>query len=138
MIYDYEDCLLPNTANYRVHHPAHRPMIYVAGYYSHNPAHGIRNAADAWNSLLEMGWLPIVPHTTFLVDMLYPQTPAFWYAYDMAILARCDAIYVCQDTITSTSVGVGEEIRFAWRNNIPVFNNLASAREAIIMMEPGQ
>ena len=98
-----------------------RPVIYVAGYYSASPAHGLANAMKAFQPLVDAGWVPLVPHVSFLTDVCAPNTPEFWYAYDLALLARCDAMYVCGDELTKASTGVQEEIRFAVKNDIPVF-----------------
>lgn len=98
-----------------------RPLIYVAGYYSANPAHGIANAAKAWAALLELGALPVVPHSTFLLDLAHPMPPEFWYAYDLGILEHCDAMYVCEDETTWRSTGVQDEISFCEQRGIPIF-----------------
>lgn len=106
-----------------------RPLIYVAGYYSASPAHGLANAMAAFQPLVDAGWLPLVPHVSFLADVLAPNPPAFWYAYDLALLARCDAMYVCPDALTATSTGVNEEIRFAMKHDIPIFDEIVPASE---------
>jgi len=106
-----------------------RPVIYVAGYYSACPTQGTANAITAFDALLAVGWIPLVPHASLVVDMLSPHPPEFWYAFDMALLARCDAMYVCEDALTAKSTGVRDEIAFAVRHDIPVFHTVVEAKD---------
>lgn len=102
-------------------------MIYVAGFYSANPMHGLRNAADAWEQLVYLGWTPVVPHVNAFLDAIYPEDEQFWYAYDLELLRRCDAMYVCEDTATLESLGVRQEIDAAIRWGIPVVYSMGEA-----------
>ena len=97
-----------------------RPLIYVAGYLSANPMHGTRNAFDHARALEDAGFTAFVPHVSILSDIVYPQTPDYWYEYDLALLARCDAMYVCDDEETCHSEGVHNEILFCETYGIPV------------------
>lgn len=106
-----------------------RPLIYVAGYYSANPAHGLQSAVCAAEELLNVGWLPLVPHVSFMWDAVSPHIPDFWYAYDLGLLMRCDAMYVCGGPLTNESHGVKEEIRFATQYGIPIFYDVVPAKE---------
>ena len=108
-----------------------RPLIYVAGYFSANPMHGTANAVKAFDALLEVGWLPYVPHASIVVDMLSPHTPEFWYSYDIGIFKRCDAMYVCQDPLTAKSTGVGAEMAYAWDHDIPIIDSIVSPTEVL-------
>ena len=132
---EYEDCLLPATTGAEtdpltlVMHE--RPMIYVAGYYSANPTHGVVNAVKGYDALRALGWCPVVPHISILLDMLSPNTPEYWYAYDFALLKRCDAMFVCPDEKTAGSTGVADEIVFCNRYDIPVVYELVAARDWI-------
>lgn len=106
-----------------------RPVIYVAGYYSACPTQGTANAIRAFDDLLNVGWVPLVPHASLVIDMLSPHPPQFWYSYDLALLKRCDAMYVCPDTLTAHSTGVLKEIDYAHRHNIPVFYDVVEAKD---------
>jgi len=106
-----------------------RPVIYIAGYYSACPTQGTANAIKAFDALLAVGWIPLVPHASLVVDMLSPHPPEFWYAYDLALLMRCDAVYVCPDLLTARSTGVAKEIGFAHLRNIPVFYEVVEAKD---------
>jgi nucleoside 2-deoxyribosyltransferase len=107
------------------------PMIYVAAFYTANPAFGMRAAMDAWAALLNLGYTPIVPHMSFFLDVVHPHPAEFWYSYDMAILDRCDAIYVCDDPLTDASYGVAEEVKWAEAQGIAVLRGLTEARHWI-------
>lgn len=100
-----------------------RPLLYIAGYYTANPAHGVANAASFFNEAYDKGWLPIIPHANIVIDMLAPQTAQFWYEYDLALLKRCDALFVAPDVVTRLSTGVSEEVTFAVDNNLPVYSD---------------
>jgi hypothetical protein len=103
------------------HRRSSKPLVYVAAYYTANPAHGMHEAVEAWRILLELGVTPFVPHVSFLLDAFDPRTPDFWYDYDMEILNRCDAMYVCADEKTADSFGVKQEIDYCAEHGIPVF-----------------
>lgn len=123
-ILDYEDCILPVTERLPTRPAAvsvvNRPSIYVAASYSANPAHGLAEAAAAFDALTLQGWLAFVPHTTFLLDAITPRDPGFWYSYDLGLLRRFDALYVCGSEATAESSGVTNEILAAVAWGIPV------------------
>jgi len=104
-----------------------RPVCYVASYYTANPAQGVANAAHWAEKLVEAGYLPLVPHFSILFDMLMPQTPEFWYALDLGLLARCDFMFVCPDYLTAHSAGVLKEIAFATEHSIPILYDVVPA-----------
>jgi hypothetical protein len=106
-----------------------RPLIYVAGYFSANPMHGTHYAVKAFDELVEAGWLPLVPHASVILDMISPRTSDFWYKYDLGLLQRCDAMYVCFGALTKESVGVAEEIRYATEHDIPIFYEVVQAKD---------
>lgn len=122
--YDYEDCLLPKTEELH-----ERPLIYVAGYYSANPMHGLHNAIQWAEMLEEKGWCAYVPHMNALWDAVSPNTPEHWYAYDLALLKRCDAMFVCGDPKTKESHGVSKEIEFCTKYDIPVFYEIVEEKD---------
>lgn len=106
-----------------------RPLLYIAGFYSANPAHGLANACEWFAPALDAGWLPLVPHVTFLVDALAPRLPSFWYEYDKGLLLVCSAMFVCPDPFTKDSEGVNDEIAFAHAHDIPVLTKMLSPEE---------
>jgi nucleoside 2-deoxyribosyltransferase len=98
-----------------------KPLVYVAGYYSANPAHGTREACDAFEKILSYDVVPLVPHMSLLLDIVHPHDADFWYEYDLALLARCDAMFVIPNSRpTIESTGVHNEIAFCEAHGIPV------------------
>jgi hypothetical protein len=58
---------------------------------------------------------------SLLLDIVAPHEPDFWYAYDLALLARCDAMFVIPNSKqTVASTGVQNEIAFCEEHAIPV------------------
>jgi hypothetical protein len=49
-----------------------------------------------------------------------PRPVEFWYAYDLAVMVRCDAVY----RIAGDSTGADREVAFASDRSIPVFHDL--------------
>jgi hypothetical protein len=135
LLCEYEDCVLPSHGYGAPASPpaatdlVGRPLIYVAAFYTANPAYGMRAAIDAWAALLALGFTPLVPHVSFLLDVLQPHSPKFWYEYDLALLDRCDALYICDDALTDVSTGVAEERAFAVRKGLPILRGLTEANE---------
>lgn len=106
-----------------------RPLIYVAGFYTANPTHGLANAAYWAERLLQAGWLPFVPHVSLMLDALTPREPDYWYEYDLGLLQRCDAMFVCPDPRSAVSTGVGLETAFASEHDIPIFREVIQAKD---------
>ena len=130
---DYEDCILPRfnpDSDDPLDWPLEdRPLAYVAGYYSANPCHGTHNAVKMFQPLIDAGWVPMVPHASLLLDLLSPHPAEFWYKLDLALLLRCDALFICPDPLTGESIGVNEEIKFALKFDIPIFHQVILARD---------
>ena len=98
-----------------------RPFVYVAGPYIHpdcveNTHKTIMIAEQIQSSGLVTAY---VPHLTLLWHLVAPHEADHWYAYDLAILARCDALY----RIRGASTGADNEVAFALAHDppIPVF-----------------
>lgn len=114
-------------------HPlSERPLLYIAGFYSANPAHGLANAVHWFDPAISAGWLPLIPHTTFLVDMISPRPPGFWYEYDKGLLLSCSAMFVCPDHQTRKSMGVRDEISFAHTHDIPIMRDVMLSPEEML------
>lgn len=95
-----------------------RPLVYVAGPYGDDPAPNTKRAMDVADWMWGTGLIaPIVPHLSILWDVVRPRGPEEWYDYDLAILARCDALF----RMPGTSDGANREVDFAMDSGIPVF-----------------
>jgi nucleoside 2-deoxyribosyltransferase len=104
-----------------------RPLVYIAGPYSRPDPVANTNAVIALASeLVDEGLVtPLVPHLTMLWHAVSPRPLDFWYAYDVALLRRCDALF----RIEGESTGADMEVDFAKAHGIPVFTRLDELRE---------
>lgn len=101
----------------RSHHS--RPLIYVAGPYIHpDPVENTHRTILAAEQLQENELVTAyVPHLSLLWHIVAPHDADHWYDYDLAILARCDAIL----RLPGQSTGADNEVIFAEKCDIPVF-----------------
>jgi hypothetical protein len=99
-----------------------RPLIYVAGPYKlPDPVDNTRRAIQVAGQLVDGGKVtPLVPHLALAWQMVDPRPVDFWYPYDLALVARCDAVL----RLEGTSTGADREVDFAERNGIPVFRSV--------------
>jgi nucleoside 2-deoxyribosyltransferase len=99
-----------------------RPLVYLAGpYTSPDPVANTHATIRMATQLCHAGDVtPVVPHLTMLWHAIEPQHIEFWYAYDLALLARCDAVL----RLAGASTGADREVAFANERGIPVFTSL--------------
>jgi nucleoside 2-deoxyribosyltransferase len=104
-----------------------RPLVYLAGPYSHPDPVANTNAVVALaTELIDEGFVtPVVPHLTLLWHAIRPRPLDFWYAYDVALLRRCDALF----RIPGESSGADMEVAFAESHGILVFHDRATLSE---------
>ena len=88
-------------------------------------------SCSAWNTLIEAGIIPFVPHTTLLIQLLHPREQNFWYDYDLYLLDRCDYLL----RLPGESPGADIEVAYAHRHDIPVFEG--TAEEFVAAYEKG-
>lgn len=93
-----------------------KPLIYIAGPYSSDPVSGLRNAVIAAERVLQAGATPLVPHLTMAWYLVSGHDPAFYYAYDLDILAHCQGLI----RLKGESKGADKEVEEAERLGIPV------------------
>ena len=96
-----------------------RPLVYVAGPYTNpDPIQNTHTTIKIANDLIDEAVVtPVIPHLTLLWHMVSPRPLEFWYAYDLAMLVRCDAVY----RLPGASTGADAETLFAKDREIPVF-----------------
>ncbi len=81
------------------YYDAEQPLIYIAGPYSAPTEIGIldniRKACEARDRLIENGWAVVCPHAN--TANMDNTNPGIYYRMDLALLARCNAIYMLKD-----------------------------------------
>jgi nucleoside 2-deoxyribosyltransferase len=104
------------------------PLVYIAGPYTHpDPIENTRRAIEVADVLADMGAVvPHVPHLTLLWQLVRPHEVDWWHEYDLAILARCDALL----RLDGASTGADAEVEFAASREIPVFFSAAALHQA--------
>lgn len=100
-----------------------RPLVYVAAPYTRpDPVENTHLLIAQVDQIAEEGIVtPIAPHLTLLWHLVRPRTIDFWYAYDLATVARCDALL----RLPGDSTGADNEVNFAEERGIPVFRDKA-------------
>lgn len=99
-----------------------RPLVYIAGPYTHpDPISNTRAACDQADELLSWGLAPIVPHLNLVWDLISTKPYQEWLELDLEMLARCDAVY----RIPGVSKGADGEVAYAREHAIPVFTRLS-------------
>src|SRR5438067_2140617 len=96
-----------------------RPLVYLAGPYSHpDPVKNTNEVIQVAGELVDEGLVtPFVPHLTLLWHLVDPRPLEFWYEYDVATLARCDAVF----RLPGESTGADRETAYAETKDLPVF-----------------
>lgn len=110
---------------------ADRPLVYVAGPYTRpDPPMNTHEAIRVAEALQDSGKVTcVVPHLTLLWQAIQPHADVeYWYEYDLAMLARCDALY----RLAGESSGADNEVAFALSRGIPVFDG---SRRLEILLE---
>ena len=103
---------------------ADRPLVYVAGpYIRPDPVENTHKTIQVAETLHASGLVTAyVPHLSLLWHLVAPHDAEHWYDYDLAILARCDALL----RIPGESTGADNEVKFAQDEHhpIPVFYDI--------------
>lgn len=118
------------TKNVRAHLAEGLPVVYLAGPYSKpDPVENTHAAIKLADSLLDV-CVPMVPHLTGTWHMVSPKPYETWLALDLALMARCDAVY----RFGGESSGADGEVAEAVRLGIPVFFNEPGLRGWLTML----
>lgn len=101
-----------------VHHRL--PMIYVAGPYTNpDPVQNTHTAIKFGMQLYKDGIAyPVIPHLSLMLHLVIPEPDvAFWYAFDLHAVERCDALV----RLPGASSGADAEVAFATDRGMHVF-----------------
>lgn len=95
------------------------PLVYLAGpYLAPDPVWNTHDVVKLASRLYESNLVvPVVPHLTLLWHAIEPRPAEYWYAYDLHLLRRCDAVL----RLAGESRGADIETAEAEALGIPVF-----------------
>lgn len=98
-----------------------RPLVYLAAPYTKlDPVENTHKAIKMATFLYETGFVvPVVPHLTLLWHIVDPRPLEFWYAYDLQLMHRCEAVL----RLPGASSGADAEVAAAASAEIPVFDS---------------
>lgn len=96
-----------------------KPLVYIAGPFDKpDVLLNVRRAIEVGDMIRAGTGLEVfIPHLAVLHQLISPRTRADWLAYDLEMLAHCDAVY----RIDGESPGADAEVDEAVRLGIPVF-----------------
>lgn len=101
--------------------------VYVAGPYISHPHHNTARAISYGNQLVDLGFVPIIPHIMSAVWNIHtPRDEEFWLGYTMDIMLLCDAVL----RFPGESSGADRETARAEQMGIPVFNSVEDLPKA--------
>jgi len=107
-----------------------KPFVYIAGPIesSGHVALNVRNAILVAEDLYKHGIMGFVPHLSVVWNMVTPDcTYKRWLGYDFQIILRCDALL----RLPGKSDGADKEVKFARKNNVPVYYSMKEMVEAL-------
>jgi hypothetical protein len=98
-----------------------RPLVYVATPHStSDPLESTLHAIRIVDELIDEELVtPVAPHLALLWHLARPRPFEFWYAYELATLVRCDAVYC----VAGESPDVERQAAVASDFGIPVFHD---------------
>jgi len=99
-----------------------RTLTYVAGPYTiGDSALNVHNMVKAADRIAAKGYGVFIPLLNHFWHIISPRiNDDFWKEQDNSVLSRCD----CLVRLPGESLGADEEMDYAKRCNIPVFNEL--------------
>jgi len=95
--------------------------VYIASPYTKGDiARNIKRSFECYDNLLKRNFLPFAPLTSHFIHMIYPQNYETWLEIDLEWVKVCD----CVLRLSGESKGADLEVKFANKNNIPVFYSI--------------
>lgn len=100
-----------------------RKRVYISGPLtsSGEPQENMWRAIDAMRALIDMGFAPLCPHLTLVVDPDARIKHSVWMEIDLPWVSVSDAIL----RLPGPSSGADQECREAFERGIPIFHSLA-------------
>jgi hypothetical protein len=113
-----------------------KPWIYIASPYAKgDQAINVRFQMKTFDRLLNLDCIPIAPLWTHFQHLFAPRKAESWYAYDNAIIMKCDAcvrLTATEEVVDYTqneSTGADAEVKLFEQLKRPVFYNMADLEE---------
>lgn len=95
--------------------------IYVAGPLTYpDPMVNTHRALKVADRIMEMGFVPYIPHLSVFHNIMSPKDYETWMEYDFQWLDACDAMF----RIRGKSSGADREEERANKNGQPIFRYL--------------
>lgn len=103
---------------------AGKKLVYISGPFSLGQTdENVHYAIKLANEMIDDGVVtPIVPHLNLLMGVVRPRPYDDWLAYDMEVLAHCDAVF----RLPGFSAGADAETRSALADGQIVFHSKAA------------
>jgi hypothetical protein len=98
-------------------------LVYVAGPMETSGTVGenLRKASECAAKLIRSGYFPIVPHFSWLIEMIDPAIHrGLWMAVDKWAIVQCRALI----RLEGVSVGAAEEVQHAFNYGISVWSSV--------------
>lgn len=102
-------------------------LIYISAPYSiGDKVQNVNRAINAGNEILELGFIPFIPHLAHFWDMLTHHPFETWMEIDLEMLSRCDGVL----RLPGKSAGADYEEQFALKCDIPVYHSMEEVKNA--------
>ncbi len=102
-----------------------KQIIYISAPYSKGDvARNVNKVIHIANQLLDMGYIPFVPHLTHFWHIITPRPYDDWMQIDLAYLGRCDALL----RLDGESNGADLEVEVAKRCGMPIYYSLEEVK----------
>jgi len=106
-----------------------KKIVYIAAPYTNGDvAENVRKVITVADKLVELGYLPFVPHLTHFWHIISPKPKEFWLELDLAFLPFCDYLL----RLPGESSGADNEVLRAMELHIPVCFNLMELESVTI------
>ena len=100
-----------------------KEIIYLSAPYTKGDvAINVYRVIKCADKLLDMGYIPFIPHLTHFWHIVSPKSWDTWLEIDKAMIPRCDAVL----RLDGDSLGADVEVELAKELSIPVFYSLES------------
>lgn len=106
-----------------------KPLVYVAGPYSHpDPVENTHKAIIAAERIEALGCAVVIPHLSLAWHLVSPAPLERWYERDLHVLERCDALV----RLPGASSGADAEVEFARERGLPAFAGNVTGRGSLL------